>query len=72
MHGRLENRLKQKDAPTRKHLYLRSWCGIKDDHRTFVGTEGVETVNIYTDINEDENLALDYFFQSLKNHLPQA
>lgn len=31
-----------------------SWCSIKDDYRTLAELEGVNVVNLYTGINDED------------------
>jgi hypothetical protein len=36
-------------------LGLLLWCSIEDDYRTLAELEGVSVVNLYNDIDEEEN-----------------
>ncbi len=46
------------------------WCSIKDDYRTLAELEGVNVVNLYTDINdEDEDHEWSAFLSAIRQVL---
>jgi hypothetical protein len=42
------------DENTISEQFRTLWCSIKDDYRTLAELEGVSVVNLYTDIEEED------------------